>query len=195
VESRQNGELEIWLPPLPGKKYLVAVDPAGGGSEGDYSAVEVLELKTGLQCAEFAGHVGGLELARLLVKIAREYNDAWIAVERNNHGHGVLSVLESVCHYPNIYRHSRGQLGWLTTGTNRPAAIGRLNAALIDKPDCFMSKRLLGECRSFVRMPDGNTGARSGTHDDRVMAMAIGLAARAEMLEGGETREHSADSG
>jgi hypothetical protein len=45
-----------------------------------------------------------------------------------------------------------------------------------------MSRRLLGECRSFVRLANGKSGARAGTHDDRVMAMAIGLAARAEML-------------
>ena len=56
--------------------------------------------------------------------------------------------------------------------------IGRLNAGLIEQPDHFMSRRLLAECRSFVRQPDGSTGARAGTHDDRVMAMAIGLAAR-----------------
>ena len=40
---RRNGELEIWLPPVKGREYLVAVDPAGGGCEGDYSAVQVLE--------------------------------------------------------------------------------------------------------------------------------------------------------
>ena len=39
--------------------------------EGDYSAAEVLELETGLQCAEFAGHVGGLELAQLVTDLAR----------------------------------------------------------------------------------------------------------------------------
>ncbi len=86
--QRRNGELEIWLPPLKGKEYLVAVDPAGGGSEGDYSAAEVLDLETGLQCAEFAGHVGGLELARLVTELAGEYNQAWLVVERNNHGSG-----------------------------------------------------------------------------------------------------------
>ncbi len=58
VETRRNGELEIWLPPLKGKEYLVAVDPAGGGSEGDYSAAQVVEMETGLQCAEFAGTRG-----------------------------------------------------------------------------------------------------------------------------------------
>lgn len=184
IEVRRNGELELWLPPVPGKRYLVAVDPAGGGSEGDYSAAEVLEMETALQCAEFAGHVGGLELAGLVADLAREYNVAWLVVERNNHGSGILSLLESVCHYPRCYRQA-GQPGWLTNSVSRPAAIGRLNASLIDQPDRFMSRKLLGECRSFVRMPDGSTGARAGTHDDRVMAMAIALAARAEMQERG----------
>ena len=184
VVVRRNGELEIWLPPVKGKQYLIAVDPAGGGTEGDYSAAQVLEMETGLQCAEFAGHVGGLELARLVTDLATEYNHAWLVVERNNHGTGVLSLIENVCHYSRCYRQA-GQPGWLTTSVSRPAAIGRLNACLIDQPDLFVSRKLLAECRSFVRMPDGSTRARTGTHDDRVMAMAIGLAARAEMLEKG----------
>lgn len=184
LELRRNGDLEIWLPSLPGKQYLVAVDPAGGGSEGDYSAVEVLEMADALQCAEFAGHIGGLELAQFVHSIAAEYNDAWVVVERNNHGHGVLALLESVCRCGRVYQQS-GQPGWLTTSISRPAAIGRLNAGLIEQPDHFMSRRLLAECRSFVRQLDGSTGAQAGTHDDRVMAMAIGLAARAEIVASG----------
>ncbi len=184
TEQRRNGELEIWLPPLKGKDYLVAVDPAGGGSEGDYSAAQVLEMETGLQCAEFAGHVGGLELARLVTALAAEYNHAWLVVERNNHGSGVLALAETACGYPRIYRQA-GQPGWLTTSVSRPAVLGRLDAALVERPASFLSRRLLSECRSFVRLPDGGTGARAGTHDDRVMAMAIGLGARAELLEGG----------
>ena len=183
VERRMNGELEVWLPPLEGKEYLVAVDPAGGGSEGDYSAAQVLELETGLQCAEFAGHVGGLELARLVTALAGEYNQAWLVVERNNHGSGVLALAETVCGYRRIYRQG-GQTGWLTTSMRRPAALGRLDAGLVEQPERFQSRRLLGECRSFVRLPNGNSGARAGTYDDRVMAMAIALAVRAELLEG-----------
>jgi hypothetical protein len=182
-EQRRNGELEIWLPPVSSKEYLVAVDPAGGGSEGDYSAAEVLELETGFQCAEFAGHVGGLELARLVTELAAEYNHAWLVVERNNHGSGVLALIDTVCHYDRIYRRGE-EPGWLTTSVSRPAILGRLDAGLVDQPQCFMSRKLLGECRSFVRLPDGRTGARAGTHDDRVMAMAIAMGARAELLEG-----------
>ena len=187
VALRRNGELEIWLPPLRGRRYLVAVDPAGGGCGGDYSAIEVLELETGLQCAEFAGHLGGLELARLAAEMGCEYNDAWIVVERNNHGSGVLAHLGNACGYERIYRQGGrrcGELGWLTTSMSRPAALGRLDAALVEAPERFMSRKLLAECRSFVRLPNGSTGARAGTHDDRVMAMAIGLAAREELLAG-----------
>jgi hypothetical protein len=175
VETRRNGELEIWLPPLKGKEYLVAVDPAGGGSEGDYSAAEVLEMGTGLQCAEFAGHVGGLELTRLVTQLAEEYNGALLVVERNNHGSGVLALAETVCGYKRIYRQN-GQAGWLTTSVSRPEVLGRLDAWLVERPECFQSRKLLAECRSFVRLADGSSGARPGTHDDRVMAMAIGLA-------------------
>jgi len=183
TERRRNGELEVWLPPVKGKEYLVAVDPAGGGSDGDYSAAQVLELETGLQCAEFAGHVGGLELARLATELGTEYNQAWLVVERNNHGSGVLALLESVCKYARIYRKG-GQAGWLTTSISRPAVLGRLGACLVEHTERIQSRKMLGECRSFVRLPNGSSGARAGTHDDRVMAMAIGLGARAELLEG-----------
>ena len=184
--SRRNGEIEIWLPPLAGREYLVAVDPAGGGSGGDYSAAQVVDLTAGLQCAEFAAHVGGLELARLVTDLAREYNSAWLVVERNNHGSGVLALAETVLKYPRIFSQS-GQPGWLTHSVSRPAMLGRLNAALVEQPECFQSRRLLAECRTFVRLPDGRTGAQSGTHDDRVMAMAIALAARARILAGGRS--------
>lgn len=182
AERRRNGDMEVWFPPVRNAQYIVSLDPAGGGSEGDYSAIEVLDLASGLQCAEFAGHVGGLELARLAAEVANEYNHAWLVVERNNIGSGVLAYLETSCRYDRVYRQ-KGQPGWLTTSISRPAAVNRLAVALVDSPEIFQSRRLLTECRSFVRLADGGVGARAGAHDDRVMAMAIALAARAEMLE------------
>jgi hypothetical protein len=181
------------LPPVKGRQYLVAVDPAGGGIEGDYSAAQVLEMETGLQCAEFAGHMGGLELAQCVTGLATEYNGAWLVVERNNHGSGVLALAETACKYERIYMQggmqgamqggrTGGQAGWLTTSVNRPAMLGQLNAALVEEPERFQSRRLLGECRTFVRQANGSSGAQAGTHDDRVMAMAMGLAARAELV-------------
>ncbi|MGB6192905.1 MAG: terminase, partial [Terracidiphilus sp.] len=147
VELRRNGQLAVWLPPLPGKNYLVAVDPAGGGAEGDYSAAQVIEMETGLQCAEFAAHLPGAELAELMVKLATEYNQAWLVVERNNHGHGIVALIDFNHRYERLYRQG-GQAGWLTTSVSRPAVLGRFDAALVDKPECFQSRALLAECRT-----------------------------------------------
>jgi hypothetical protein len=178
---RQNGRLEVWMPPMPRRLYVAAVDPAGGGSEGDFSAIQVLDLETGLQCAEFAGHVSGHELMDLARQIGWDYNTAWLAVERNNHGAGLLWLLEQKG-YREIFKGADGNLGYLTTSVSRPQMLARLSAALVEAPEMFQSRKLLAECRSFVRLPNGNVGARSGAHDDRVMAMAVGLAARAELL-------------
>ena len=74
----------------------------------------------------------------------------------------------------NVYREG-GQDGWLTSAVSRPAMIENLAAVLAAEPGLFRSGRLLNECRTFVRFPDGNSGAAVGTHDDCVMAMAIAL--------------------
>jgi hypothetical protein len=182
--SRDGGELLTWYPPVAGRAYLVSVDPAGGGSDGDFCAAQVIELGTGLQCAELQAKLGPLELAHRVATLGREYGNATIAVERNNHGSGVLAYLKAVCKYPEIFAQG-GQDGWLTSSLSRPATIGRLAAALVDDARIFHSRRLLKECRSFVRQRNGQTGARSGAHDDCVMAMAIGLSARAEIAERG----------
>jgi len=184
---RDGGELLVWNPPVSGHEYLVAVDPAGGGSEGDFSAAQVLDLATGLQCAELQAKLEPLELARRAAALGHEYSTACLVVERNNHGSGVLAYLKSVCHYPRVLKRE-GQEGWLTSSLSRPAMIGRLAAALVERPNIFQSRRLLKECRSFVRQRNGTSGAQSGEHDDCVMAMAIALSAREELLLEGKVR-------
>jgi hypothetical protein len=181
VASRDRGELLIWNPAVAGREYLIAVDPAGGGSEGDNSAAQVVEITTGLQCAELQAKLSTLELAQRVAELGREYGTARLVVERNNHGSGVLAYLKSVCSYPAIYEQE-GQDGWLTSSLSRPAMIGLLAAALVERPQVFQSRRLLRECRTFVRLRSGKLGAQSGAHDDCVMAMAIGLAARNEIV-------------
>ena len=181
VDRRYNGRLQVWLEPQPGRWYVVAVDPAGGGVEGDCSAIQVLDLETGMQCAEFAGHVGGLELMELSRQIAWDYETAWLVVERNNHGAEQLGLLEQKG-YKRIYCGADKQRGFLTTSVSRPAMVARMSLALVETPGIFHSRQLLAECRSFVRLRHGGLGARSGAYDDRVMAMAIGLAARMEIL-------------
>jgi hypothetical protein len=181
VATRRGGALQVWLPPIAGKDYLVAVDTAGGGADGDFAAVQVIEVSSGLQCAELRQRLGTLELARVSAELAREYDSAMIAVERNNHGAGVLAYLDSMERYPRVYEQA-GVAGWLTTAGSKPGMVSRMGALLVESPEMFFSKRLLGECRTFVTMAGGRVGAVSGAHDDCLMAMAIGQAVRAELV-------------
>jgi hypothetical protein len=185
-EQRCNGQLWIWYPPQSGRKYLVGVDPAGGGTDGDYAAVQVIEQRSGLQCAELRGHLAPRELAKLCSELAKEYNQALLVVERNNHGLAVLAYLSTIERYPSIYEQ-RGQAGWLTTAVTRPAMIALVGIALASGPEIFSSSRLLAECRTFVRLRDGRTAAAAGVHDDCLMAMAIALQVRADVAEPSRT--------
>jgi len=178
MEARENGRLLVWLPPKRGCEYIIGADPAGGGTEGDFASAQVIDRRSGLQCAELHGHYPPQEFAMRLATLGREYSDAEIAVERNNHGHAVLAHLATSLGYPNLYRQ-RDQTGWLTTSSSRPAAIENFAALLSARAECFASKRLLEECRTFVRNSEGAAAAVSGAHDDAVMAMAIALAVRA----------------
>lgn len=181
VALRRNGALQLWLSPIAGRRYLVAVDSAGGGLDGDFAVAQVIDMQSGMQCAELQQRLNPLEMAKAAAELAREYNDAMIVVERNNHGAALLAYLETVEHYANIYRQAGGA-GWLTTMASKPEIISRMAALLVETPWMFQSRRLLAECRTFVAMEGGRTGAVSGAHDDCLMAMAIAQAVRAEML-------------
>jgi len=180
LEERENGRILLWLPAARGRKYILGVDAAGGGSEGDYACVQVIDRESGLQCAELYGHYTPEELASRAARLGHEYNDGLLVVERNNHGHAVLAMLERVEQYGNIYADPRSPHvpGWSTTVLTRPVMIERFGAMLVAHPEIFQSRRLLEECRGFVRRPDGRSAAAEGSHDDAIMAMAMALAVR-----------------
>ena len=179
MEQADNGRAMVFFPAQPGKEYIIGVDPAGGGSEGDYACAQVIERASGMQCAELKGHLTPEELASRVGVLARDYNRALVAVERNNHGHAVLGYLGM--HFADTWLyHQKGHGGWLTSAASRPRMLQNMAEVLVSAPFLFSSPRLLEECKTFVRRPDGTTAAANGAHDDTVMAMAVALAVRAE---------------
>ncbi len=196
VEQRNNATMLVFFPPISGdngataKEYIVGVDPAGGGSDGDFSCAQVIERSSGMQCAELQGHFPPAELAARTALIGREYNNALIAVERNNHGHAVLASLMLHEGYTNVY-YQGNQAGWLTSAASRPRMLENFAATLTNAPFLFSSTRLLEECRTFVRHPDGSASAANGTHDDLVMAMAVAQAVRAEVAPNAARKQAS----
>lgn len=181
---RRNGALWVFLPAQAGREYVVAVDSAGGGAEGDFAAVEVIEQRTGLQCAELRERLGPAELAAVTAELAREYGGALVVVERNNHGSAVLAYLETRERYGRVYEQG-GERGWLTSAATRPEMIARLRVLLEESAERFLSRRLLAECRTFVSGRTGRMEAAAGAHDDLVMAMAMAQAVRESLLGAG----------
>jgi hypothetical protein len=194
AQTRLSGALRIWIPPMPDTEYIVAADPAGGGADGDFAAIQVIDVRTGVQCAEFQQRIAPRELAKQAAELGREYTSglhpALLAVERNNHGHAVLAHLRGDSRYPRLYEQ-HNQLGWLTSAANKPEMIGLLGDVLVTRPDLFRSRTLLEECRTFVTKSGAGAGAVSGAHDDLVMAMALAHSVRLELTRDGGRRRIS----
>jgi hypothetical protein len=175
----------VWLDPEPGRHYILGADVAEGISEGDYSAAEVIDAETGLQCAEIQVQWPIQRFAEEVARLGHRYNRALLAIERNNHGHAVLNVLQQQLEYPRIYRHPDGvdgvmRAGWPMNTKTKPEAVAALGGMIQAAPQVFFSRRLLEECRSFDYGEDGKMAARRGMHDDLVIAMAIAQAVRAQ---------------
>ena len=117
METLDNGRLLVWFPAQAGKQYIVGVDPAGGGSGGDYACAQVVERRTAMQCAELHGHFPLRELAMQLIALGRSYNNALLVVERNNHGYGVLAHLRAQGECV-----SRRRAGWMADFGSEPAS-------------------------------------------------------------------------
>jgi len=173
----QPRQLEKFMPPQRGRRYIIAVDPAGGGIDGDYACAQVIDRQEGWQCAQLHGHIPPQELAAKVARLAREYNNALVAVEKNNQGGEVLSCLRNVERYEGLYRGKNGD-GFLTTSSSRSEVVAALSNAFFAAPQSLHSDVLLREMRTFARRKDGSGAAGAGAYDDCVMAMGIALRVR-----------------
>lgn len=168
--------LRIWKHKLPLTEYVIAADPSEGVG-GDAGAAKVYERATGEHVATLHGQFPKWSFGHQLASLGHHYNDATIAVERNNHGHAVLqALLDGEKPYPNVYEAHDGRPGWLTTAITRSAALDALEAAHRDGEWSTPDRMVLSEMLTFVISKDGKPQAGPGAHDDLVMASAIGHA-------------------
>ena len=178
--------LSIWRQPQEGRGYVIGADVGEGLAEGDASCAIVLDRESGGQVAELHGRIPPDRFARLLNLLGRHYRLAMLAVERNNHGHSVLNVLQNVLRYPRLYHHvrydyRRGQeviLGWPTDQSTKPILVDDLAAALLGGHVILRSAALVDELMTFVSTDSGSQEAQPGKFDDRVIALGVAWQAR-----------------
>lgn len=197
-------KLEIYRKEQPHRNYIIGADVASGleVSTGnlDWSVGHVLDEETGEQVAEYRSQLLPEEFGWDLASLGERYNNALIAVERNQEGGTVIITLTRACSYMNIYKHldwwkvgwkrsvkatgrqgsvAEGRMreieGFPTTQKTRPLALNRLRYYLSEFPNRLHSLKLLDECTTFVRNQEkkGIPAASEGCHDDCVMAGAI----------------------
>lgn len=188
-EEDPYGEFSIFRKPETGRQYIVSCDVAEGVGQ-DSSVMEVLDKRTLEQCAEYVSdRVSPDVFGRLAVQVASWYNEAQLAIEWNSAGQAsIIAVRDTL--YPNIYFRESNydkiqdepteMWGFKTTSATKPMILWEMEKHIRQRTVVFHSEGLIQECREFTveKSPTGSTvrlSAPEGKHDDRVMAMAIGL--------------------
>lgn len=187
-----NGRLLIWEPPARGGAYAIGVD-CGEGVNADRSVASVIKIggrgQPDRQVAEFASNYHGpAAMAPLVAALGKFYADeegyeAIVTAEANALGQIVLQDLQLIHDYSNLYvrraydRYENiwiNKLGFHTNQQTRPALIARMRHAVWEGQLVPVAEELLQEMEDFEG--DWNLAkarAKSGQHDDRVMAFAL----------------------
>lgn len=193
--------VQVWAAPVQGRRYSIGADVAEGLEKGDYSAFDVHD-EDGVQVAHYHGRIDVDTFAKLLNRIGRYYNDAFLGPERNNHGHAVILRL-NLLDYRNLYvqeeldegvERETAKHGWLTNAKTKPIIINELNALLLDENAGINCIHTIDQCLTYVFDKAGKMGAREGCFDDCVMSYAIALEMNRRMPRYVEERVQQAKS-
>jgi hypothetical protein len=197
--------LLVWEPPRADQLYVVSVDIGDGIKQDrsviDVTRVGTIK-EPDEQVAQWVDdETDPLSLAPVVDCIGRLYTgadgcEALAAIEINNHGAVTQAELQKHLGYQNFFvwqvvdaadpeKSYTTRIGWVTTRRTRPIILARYFKKLkaVDpttgKPDYLINSPLtIEELRTF-RVPDGGgiaeACAEPGTHDDTIMAGAIGV--------------------
>lgn len=180
-------------PGRPGHTYVIGVDVATG-KNNDYSTINVIDVDTMEQVAEYMGRVQPNIFCKMVDYVGRWYNNALVCVERTGIGEDLIQDLLDLA-YPNLWRRTvqtasgvkRDRFhGFATTGPSKAI----LNKTLIEniseeegKGYSIKSIRLWKQFQIYIRQRSRQgrdtekTGAQEGkgNHDDLVISMALAL--------------------
>jgi len=179
-EENPKGFVNVWKEPKKDYRYVIGADVAEGLANGDFSCASVYDMKTLEQVCEWHGHIDPDLFADELIKLGNYYNEAWIAVEVNNHGLATINKLKM--NYTNIYQRKTfdkisdtwiPKPGWETNLKTKPLMEDDFTRALREDLIILNSKELVHECMTYVKNDKGKTGAQEGCYDDRVIAAMI----------------------
>ena len=182
----QWAEGEIYYEePIDYTPYIVGADPAGGGVDGDFSAMCVLNVSNPTAptiAYTYYRHTAPIAFARDIVRIARAYS-ALAVVERNNHGTAALEYMADHQKGYSLYRQERyseagiiitDKYGFYTTESSRGILWGEIIDVLGRGRTPIIDPRLQVEMNKCI-WKGGKPQADEGAHDDMLTAYGMAL--------------------
>lgn len=213
--DEKNEGIHIWSEPIkpkgnkllnnqivekakPGHNYVGGVDIATGENQ-DYSTVQIFDINTMEQVAEYMGRPKPDEFAAIVDWLGRWYNNALLNVERTGIGITVVQKLQQLL-YPNLWRKKdaygvkSSKIGFATTAQSKPTLDKALITYLSEDEDegyTIHSMRLLQQLQIYIRkrnrqgMDTKKTGAQEGrgNHDDLVISTALAFTAVPDVID------------
>lgn len=185
---------QLWKQPEPNKSYIVGVDVARGDGK-DYSTIQVFDVETLEQVAEYRDRIGVDLLPYLVDWVGRTYNNAFVVVEANSFGLSVGFDLRDKLQYKRLFysknvqdMHVRSTSdykipegieipGFQTTRKSRPLLVKAIIEHMREGSLILHSQRLLAEMKTFIVKGD-RPEAEQGYNDDLIMALALALYVR-----------------
>ena len=178
---RSIDRLDVFRPPTRTRRVAIGCDVAEGLEKGDFSCATVIDVDTLEELACAHGHWEPDEFAEICFKLGMAYR-GWIVVERNNHGHTILSKLRTLCAEYDVDPElliavgPDGAQGWLTKNqVVKASCIDEIAIGLRDGLLTVRSVATLMELQEYRKLRDGKTGAPEDSFDDRVMSWAVVL--------------------
>lgn len=195
-------QLEIYYPPVPGKRYVLGADPAEGNPTSDDSALIVVEIDTGREAATLTGKVEPSVFASYIAQISAFYNHAPAMVERNNHGHSVIAWLEEhgrrtrllLGHDAEIWKTDRKtrkkrksmKAGWLSSTLGK--TILYTSCSEFFRASSEAGCKVLYDFKTYTQLCSieaSSLAAPQGDHDDRADAFALAIVGREQIQKKG----------
>ena len=164
---------EVFFEPDVDYSYVIGADPAEGLPTSDESSFTVMCEQTNEEVASCSVRVEPDAFADYIDQVGVWYNNASVLVERNNHGHAVISWMKehSVLE---LLRGEDGRPGWQTSGKSKSSMYSTNAEKFRDKEVTVYSMETKLQLMSIEA---ATLKAPKGEHDDRATGYCLAVQA------------------
>ena len=187
----RQGQIRWYKKPSKGNTYVIALDPSLG-TGGDPAAIQVLELPSCVQVAEWQhnrtpvpGQIGVLkEICQYIYEQIGTETGVYYSVENNTIGEAALLTIAELgeenirgiflSEPAKMGQSRRYRKGFTTTNKSKLAVCAKFKSMVESKKIKINSKNLISELKNFIAI-GGGFAAKIGETDDLITSMLLAV--------------------